>query len=194
MEDKQPHADRVAQALICCSVGAYAGALTRGTRYTVFAENERNVRVRADTGHVRWFPRVLFAQDDRLMPTLVRWQYTQPVSEASDGNAEIHLQLSDGTWRWCLCVTPGYLHRMLADPQRQPPAIWAPHMIVIRSLSAADLQSTFADLDAQGELLAASRPFTPEQPLPDQALPVPQAPVPVPPLHLAGEKERAGPA
>lgn len=86
------------------------------------------------------------------MPTLSSWSLE---TEGEDHIAEVWLEFSDGTRRWCYLATPSSLHKLLED-RTEEPGLWCRHMLIVRSLSDSDVGRVLAAIDADGELLEAS--------------------------------------
>jgi hypothetical protein len=144
----------------CIDEATYSGSLTRGRSYPVLArdQDKRQVRVRADSGRVRWFPEDCFDLLGREVLTLVR---VTPEEDVSGDSVEVEVELSDGQRRWCWFVTPEGLSR-LCQLQLGPERLImyaAPHMVVVSAITEAVINQALRHIDAQNELLDCTRPY-----------------------------------
>lgn len=156
------------QKVTCVSVGTDPEALTRGQGYEVVAldEEKGRVRIHGDDGRTGWFPLDWFDLEGRPTPTLVRWWFADAVQDETRDLVDVSFELSDGTLRWCWMGTPDYLKWLLeerSDPAQWAaawePAVWGPHLIVVRRLTQEEVDWVLRHIDQQGELAAISLPF-----------------------------------
>jgi hypothetical protein len=96
-----------------------------------------------------------------------------PLDLASTVAIEVEVVLSDGQRRWCFFMTPEALAAcgdMLGGTQVRL-HYGAPHMIVMTTLTEGLIEQALRYIDAQGDLIACTRPVA--QPAPAAAPPEP---------------------
>lgn len=143
--------------ITCTSIGMYRGALTRGRKYAIWAEDprKRQVKIRGDNGRTRWFPMGCFDLEGGEVPVLVKWQFDEEVQDEMSDWVDVSFELSDGDRRWCSLVTP---HRLI-EYFEQPDAgsgLHCANLIVVPVLTIDRVDRVLHDLDDQGELIEAS--------------------------------------
>jgi hypothetical protein len=87
--------------------------------------------------------------DDDLMGASVEWNWV-----------EITLTFEDGSKRWSILYTPERLKNNLSRTNIDPPGLFIPHMIIVRSYDEDDIERTLRYLESENELFAASKPLT----------------------------------
>jgi hypothetical protein len=156
--------------ITCIRQSQMPQALTRGKQYAVVEldESKGQVRVRGDNLRTRWFPVACFDMDGKPAPTVVRWWFVDKVEDEISDLVDVSFELSDGTLRWCWVGTPDYLKQLLearSDPAQwggaYEPAVWGPHLIVIRRLAHDEVDWVLRHIDQEGALMATSLPFEP---------------------------------
>jgi hypothetical protein len=150
--------------LICITEASYAGALTRGRRYVAVAEDDekKQVKVRADTGRICWFPAACFVPHDHSVLSVIRVVLDDHVDRSHTGVIEVTVELSDGQRRWCMVSTPEGVSRLM---QAQLPAgrlllYGASHLIVVDTLSPAMIEQAIRYIERQNDLLASTLPIS----------------------------------
>ncbi len=143
------------ETIVCARSAGYSGALTVGRQYALLERDEQGgkLRVEGDNGRTRWFPADCF--DEGEVITLVDWQLDDPEVDRHLGNVEVNLKFSDGSHRWCLCLTPQNLSTLLFE-NGQGPVMQGRHLLVVPSLEDAAIQAALDHLEEQGLLLEAS--------------------------------------
>lgn len=144
--------------LVCARSAGYAGALTVGKSYALLErdEDKGQVRLEGDNGRTRWFPADCF--DEGEVITLVSWTLDDPEVDRHLGNVEVNLSFSDGSRRWCLCLTPQNLSTLLFE-NGQGPVMQGRHLLVVPSLEDTAIEAALTHLEEQGLLLEASLPL-----------------------------------
>ncbi|MGE5396631.1 MAG: hypothetical protein ACM3MK_03720 [Chitinophagales bacterium] len=152
---------------ICRKTSGFADALIRGNTYEILAEDleKSQVKVKGENARARWFPAYCFDFNCRPVPMLVDWRFDDPVSENDDGTdpnwVEVSFTLSDGSRRWLILYTPERLLSSLRRPDIDPPGLFIPHMVIVRSLEKEDVERTLCYLDEEDELIEASKELDP---------------------------------
>lgn len=92
---------------------------------------------------------------------LISWKFDDEISAPkTEWNwVEVTLTFDDGSKRWSILYTPERLKTNLSRPGIQPPGLFIPHMIIVRSYETNDVELTLRYLDSKGDLLIASRPL-----------------------------------
>jgi hypothetical protein len=149
--------------ITCECVGIYERALTRGKDYDLLDQDapKQRVRIHGDNDRTRWYPMSCFDINRAAAPTLVHWRFDDPVTDPTNDFVEVSMDLSDGTRRWCIFVTPAYLRSWL-ERSSQCPGIHSHHMIIVSKLTVSAVDCTLACIDQQGELIGASLPLETE--------------------------------
>ena len=142
--------------ITCLSVGVYEDALTRGKHYEVLQMDNRKkqIRIRGDNQHIRWFPMILFDLTGSSAPTLTEWWLLNPPHE--NIWTEVGIRLSDGTYRFCLFATISKVERMLtlSDPL---PGMWYANLIIVHTEADEFYTEMLTYLDQHGQLIQASK-------------------------------------
>lgn len=146
------------RAVVCASVATYPDSLTRGREYTVLAEEDRggvpHLKISDNRGRTRWYRKDIFAPTGTTVPLLERWE----LDDERNGIAEVNLYLSDGAKRWCLLYTPiAVADWMSRNPDER--SLRGAHVIVVRSLNPATIDSALREIDSLGELAEHSLPI-----------------------------------
>lgn len=144
-------------SVLCVAAGVYQGALTRGRMYQVRAlsADGRSLRVLADNGRTRWYPRDCFDLPGvRPLVTLASYRIDDPIGDERE-DVEVTVELSDGTARWCRFATPAHFrgtgYELPATGQRVHFA--NRHVVVVEQLTPVVIEEVLRYLDAQGELI-----------------------------------------
>lgn len=92
---------------------------------------------------------------------LLHWKFDDDLDGSSnDWNwVEITMVFEDGSKRWSMLYTPERLKNNLSRPNIDPPGLYAPHLILVRSYEKNDVERTLRSLELNNELLAASKEF-----------------------------------
>lgn len=150
----------MAKEIVCISVGTYREALTRGHRYELFALDplRHQVRIRGDHGRTRWFPASHFDLEGAEASVIVRWQFDDPIDDEAMDWVEVTVDLSDGSRRWCIFITPERIAQYLTRPGAEP-GMWGAHIIAVLCISPETVERVLRELDQQGELIECTMPL-----------------------------------
>lgn len=90
---------------------------------------------------------------------LLSWCFDDdPNGSADEWNwVEITMAFDDGSRRWSILYTPERLKNNLSRMNIDPPGLFIPHMIIVRSYSEYDIEQTLKYLEHEYKLVAASR-------------------------------------
>lgn len=150
--------------VICRTAASYAGALTRGTRYTVLEQNfdKAQVKVLGDNGRQRWFPTSCFVADGSTLLRLVRFTVDEHDATRTEWDfVEVTVELSDGQRRWCCFATPAGLGSLA---QARLGRDWLhvygmPHLIAVSALTHQVIEHTLQYIESRDELLQCTCPL-----------------------------------
>ena len=149
--------------LVCISESVYRDALTRGRVYTVLAtdEEKRQVRIRTDTGRIRWFPAYCFDQSDRVVPILSGYRCEDPIT-SDQLPVEVTVQLSNNEQRWCIFSTPSGLANCgdWIEGTEINFHYGNRHIIIAEQLSEDLIGRMLHYIDKQGKLMECTLPIT----------------------------------
>jgi hypothetical protein len=92
---------------------------------------------------------------------LLSWHFDDdPLGSSDEWNwVEITMTFDDGSKRWSILYTPDRLKNNLTRNNIDPPGLFIPHMIVVRSYGKDDIERTLRYLESVSELLTASKPL-----------------------------------
>lgn len=150
----------VDREITCTSIGMYDGALTRGRKYAILAEDpdKRQVKILGDNGRARWFPMGYFDLEGGQAPILVKWRFDDEVQDEMNDWVDVSFELSDGELRWCTLVTPRRLIQYFEQSDAGP-GLHCSNLVVVPDLTAARVERVLHHLDDHGELIGASLPL-----------------------------------
>jgi hypothetical protein len=92
---------------------------------------------------------------------LLSWHFDDdPLGSPGEWNwVEITMTFNDGSKRWSILYTPDRLKNNLTRENIDPPGLYIPHMIIVRSYSEDDVERTLRYLERENELFTASIPL-----------------------------------
>jgi hypothetical protein len=92
---------------------------------------------------------------------LLSWHFDDDTQGPSNewNWVEVTMTFDDGTKRWSILYTPDRLKNNLSRHNINPPGLYIPHMIIVKSYEITDVERTLRYLEAENELFQASRPL-----------------------------------
>ncbi|RAP77236.1 hypothetical protein [Paenibacillus montanisoli] len=92
---------------------------------------------------------------------LLKWKFDdEPAGSSDEWNwVEITMSFEDGSERWSILYTPERLKNNLSRKDIDPPGLFIPHMIIVRSYDVVDIERTLRYLENENELITASKPL-----------------------------------
>lgn len=135
----------------------YSRSLTRGKKYQTLATDEakQQYRVRGDNDRIRWFPAYCFDSGGPDTPVLRNIYFDDSATELQTSvGVEVTMELSDGTRRWCVFMTPEALSQCgeWIEGTQIRFHYGNAHIIVAAQLSKDLIEQMLRQIDAQGYL------------------------------------------
>ena len=149
------------QWVTCVSIGVYEHAVSKGSSYEVLEVKNENYRIKGNHGRLVWVSKIHFVEGIVEVPILLSWTFDDDINEYDF--VDVTFTFTNGSKRWAIITTPEKLQKHFKRENVFPPGFNTHHLIILRSLSNEDVESTFRNLELQGRLESATLSLTPEK-------------------------------
>jgi len=148
---------KIGDVVYCIDRAVYPHQLTKRKAYQILNQNERNYKIKGDSGRLVWLAHDLFVASLEEIPAIQKITIDDPISKPLDVSIEVTIEFENGNKRWMIFMAPVYLEALLKGKSKT--YLSGNNIMFLLEITSEAVNKAIYELDDQNELTKNSIPY-----------------------------------